>query len=147
MNTSRTFRAAPSSYAILCGLCGIPAILWLVYFIKSGKFEIDFFLAVIAIPLSFAIWLSAFRLRIDATGISYRSLFKGERRLAYSQITAVRKRVVAPVSRRPLGLGLELVGGHIVLLNLKPFPWAATEAILAIPALGSNTSLERTRER
>ena len=136
MQTPCTFRAAPSAYALLCGLCSIPALLWIVYFIRTGRFEIDFFLAVLALPLAWAIWLAAFRLRIDTSGIAYRCLFKGERRLEYSRIEAVREGLRAPVTRTALGISLRLTDGNTVLINLKPFPRAAIDAVCSIPCLG-----------
>jgi hypothetical protein len=146
VTTVRVFRATSSSYAILCGLTGIPAILWLVYFVRSGRFEADFFIAVWALPALWAIWLAAFRLRIDATGLSYRSLFGGNRRAEYSQILSIGPYAVAPVSQVPLGIAVNLRGGGRILINAKPFSREALAAVRSLPHLGSNSALEQPRE-
>jgi hypothetical protein len=145
VTSAQTFRAAPSSYAILCGLFGIPAILWIAYFIRSGRFEPDFFLATFALPSMWAIWLAGFRLRIDATGITYRTLFGAPRRAEYSEIVSVDPYAVAPVSRRPLGIAVNLKDGRRILINAKPFSREALIAIRSLPHSGSNNALERAR--
>jgi hypothetical protein len=125
---------------------GIPAMLWLVYFIRSGRFELAFFIAAWALPAFWAIWLAGFRLSIDATGISYRSLFGGNLRAEYSQIVSVDPYAVAPVSKVPLGIAVNLLGGGRILINAKPFSREALSTIRSLSHLGSNNRLQRSGE-
>ena len=118
----QTYRAAPSSYIVLIGLVSIPAFLWLLVVLQNQSTEYIGLLVSLCPPLFLSVWLASFRLDFSETGITYRSLFGGTRTAAYSDIKAIGTSRVAPVSRSPLGITIQLHIGKDIVVNTKPFP-------------------------
>lgn len=143
MASPRTYRATGSSYLILCGLFGIPALLVGAILLRGMELEPTFIAGALAFPAFWAAWLWAFRLRFDATGFSYRSLFRGTRWIPYTDVKGIASSNRAPASGASIGIRVALVDGSSVVLNMKPFSRSAMDAVLALPQLGSNPSLER----
>jgi hypothetical protein len=103
MTAHRTFRASTSAYLILCGLTGIPFGLCIFAWIRFGQLDLEFVVATLVLPSAFAVWLSAFLLKLDASGITYRTLFGGSRRVEFAlPSTAIAGGAVAgvPADRR-----------------------------------------------
>ena len=147
MAAHRTFRAATSAYLILCGLSGIPLGLCILAWVRTGKLDLEFLVATLILPSAFAVWLSAFLLKFDASGITYRTLFGGSRRVEFAQLASPESISLSFGSKVPLGFILHLTDGTNLRLNLKPFPRDAVNAVSEMAGAGSNKSLERTRAR
>jgi hypothetical protein len=145
MTAHRTFRASTSAYLILCGLTGIPFFFCILAWIRFGRLDLEFFVATLILPISFAVWLSAFLLRLDASGITYRTLFGGSRRVAFAQLASPEAVLLSSRSKIPLGFVLHLTDGTNLRLNLKPFTREAVTTVSEVVGAGSNKSLERTR--
>jgi hypothetical protein len=94
---------------------------WAVLF--AGRVDLRTpLLFMICLPVTAAIWLAYYRLRIDDWGIEYRDLFGRSFRVAYSEIASLKFRTVSYGRGFGYEWMLHLHDGRKLRLNLKPFP-------------------------
>ena len=121
MSAPQTFRASPGSYVALCGVLSVPlAILGWAALLRD-RFDLSLLLFFIALPVTAAVWLAYFRLRIDDGGIEYRDLFGRNFRVAYSEVVSLKAHRVRGRYSAQEWL-LHLHDGRRLRINLKPFP-------------------------
>jgi hypothetical protein len=86
-------------------------------------------------------------LKLDGSGLTYRTLFGGSRRVEWAQLARPERVSLGSRSKVPAGFVLHLTDGTNLRLNLKPFTREAVNTVCQVAGAGSNTSLERTRDR
>jgi hypothetical protein len=117
----QTFRPSRGSYSALCGVLSVPLVICVGAAVSRGRLEFTPLLLSIAFPVSAAIWLSCFRLRIDDDGVEYRELGRSFK-VAYSDVISLQSRRVSYVQSSAYSWVLHLHDGRELRLNLKPFP-------------------------
>jgi Bacterial PH domain len=127
----RTFRAAPSAYLIVVGLLSIPAIVWIFAMVWRRQLQIDALAVAVLLPLLFAAWLGSFRLVISEYGVSYRSLFGGNKTARYDEVQSIDTPRIARITGAPLGVRLRLRNGTEIAINAKPFSTEAIRVLLS----------------
>ena len=121
VSTPQTFRTSPGSYAALCGVLSMPLAIW-GWAALSGHVDLTALLISAALPVSAAIWLAYFRLRIDDSGIEYRDLLGKTFRVAYPEIDSLKSRPITTGRGNYRLWVLHLRDGRSLRINLKPFP-------------------------
>jgi hypothetical protein len=123
MSAPHTFRTSLGSYLGLCGVLSVPPLIvaWAVLF--AGRVDLTFaVIFLFCLPVTAAIWLAYFRLRIDDSGIEYRDLFGRSFRVAYSEVASLKSSVISYGRGFGYEWILHLHDGRRLRLNLKPFP-------------------------
>jgi hypothetical protein len=137
MGSTETFKADFGNSWIMLGALSIPLFLDTLILAKFGwaKFVADGMLTAaaisIALPGVWAIWLSRFRLTLGSDAVSYRSGFGRPWSASRGDIVSVTQSRAAPISKLPLGALIVLADGSEKLVNLKVFPLAAGQRLLA----------------
>jgi len=96
-------------------VCGCAAL-------SGRRVDLAILLISLALPVTAAIWLAYFRLRVDQSGIEYRDLFGKNFRVAYSEIESLRTQTLAAGGRNYQMWILHLHDGRRLRINLKPLP-------------------------
>jgi len=129
MTTAQIFRTSPDSYVALCGVLSVPLAAWILVIPSSSRLDLTGLIFSMALPVTAAIWLAYFRLRIDDWGIDYRDLLGRNVRVAYSEVSSLKYQTKS-YGGRSYGLWLlHLHDGRSLRLNLKPFPREAYRAL------------------
>ena len=147
----RTYRASPSTYAILGILSSVPTVCLIAISVRDRDPHVGLFLAFVAFPIVCAIGLGVLRLTFDDTGVTYRRLFAGTRHVEYSEIIGVRPTHKSVNSLNPYFMGVRLIGvdlklrsgGYLTIL-CKPLSRGAYEALLGLKPSGLTTASSAT---
>jgi len=130
MNPPRTFRTSLGSYALLCGVLSVPLLLLAGGALAGGHVERTALLLSAVPPAAAALWLAGFKLRIDDSGIEYRSLLGGSFRIPYSEIDSLRTHTIRTSRGLYRQWVLQLRDGRSLPMNLKPFVSSAYSVLL-----------------
>jgi hypothetical protein len=132
-----TVRAAPSAYALLVGMAGIPS--WVALFSLSVPGALGFLGLGIGAMVFVAVWLSRFAIELTDDSITYRTLWRGTRSRRFKDIrrAAVEIGGVASETRsirsRPmirLALYPYEANQEVIDINMKVFERHGVQRIL-----------------
>lgn len=127
---TRTFRAAPSAYLVFAGISLALEVLWLGAAWKSGAVTWAPVLLIAGLYVATVVWLTGFRLTLDAEALRIRLPFRPERRLARAEIVSVE--FDARPDEPPFTLVFRLESGEELRLNAKLFTREAVRCLLAL---------------
>ena len=129
VSAMQSFRASPSSYAVLCGPWFVLALLWGYISVMHGEVQLTAILLCLLPALLFAFWLRGFALELHTESLLYRSRFGGRRAALYRDIATLTVSAVSPVTGNPLRGHLRLSTGAPISINWKVFPREALDAL------------------
>jgi hypothetical protein len=129
VSAKQSFRASPSSYAVLCGPWFVLALLWGYISLKRGEVQLTAILVCLLPALLFAFWLRGFALELHADSFLYRSRFGGMRAALYRDIAALTVSAASPVTGDSLRGHMRLSAGAPISINWKVFPREALDAL------------------
>ncbi len=138
---SRIYRAAPSAYLVFAGICLALEVLWLGAAWKSGVVTWAPILLIAGVYAGTALWLSRFRLEFTADELHLTRPFRGEQRIARTEVVAVEFSLAGTRDEPPFTLAIRLRDGEELRLNAKLFSREAVRCLCALapaqaPALG-----------
>src|SRR5262245_2636721 len=127
----KTYRAAPSAYAVFGAITGALAMLWLVAMWRTGAPWLPL-LAPVAGFAVVALWLARFRLTFCEDEVRFASPFRRERRIVLGDVLSVEVAERTGPTESPFTLCIRLITGEELRLNAKVFPPEAARRLLAL---------------
>jgi len=130
---TRTYRAAPATYAVFGTIALALAVLWVAAMRRSGAS-----FGPLAIPLGgfalAALWLSRFRVTFDDVELVLCAPFQRTRRIARQDILSVELALEGEGTESPFVLCFRTSGGEELRLNAKVFSAVAVRHLLGLAA-------------
>lgn len=127
---TRTYRAAPGAYLVFAGITLALEVLWLGAAWKNGVVTWGPILLIGGVYAATVVWLTRFRLTLDAQELRILRPLQAERRLARASILAVE--FDARTDEPPFMLAIRLRDGEELRLNAKLFPREAVRSLLEL---------------
>ena len=127
-------RASPRAYAWLLGLTSIPLMLAVLLVIRRSSDAIEFVAWSALLPAFWAVWLAAFRIDVDGSGLSYRRPFFRRTSLRWSEIASVE--VKRGLWKRSVGVAAPFArivvtavdAKQTIVINPRPFSFQDLDA-------------------
>ena len=131
MESTETFRAAPSAYVVFGVICGIPGLLGVLAAIMSPMSWAPVLIPIGAYVLA-CIWLSRYRLGFLNDRLTYASLFASERAISYDNIESIAPASLTGPFESPLTVSVKSKNGEELRINTKVFPRQAVQRLMAV---------------